>query len=138
MTYFHENGNPMTDNYTLIYHHKLCNSQDIPAHGIIMAGNNYDHPLITSDLPLNCPCANSYNSKEYAMKKNPVFTKSCQVDTVQAVPDYQETHFAMQQSQCQYNLPFKDTIIQAILVHKIGANTERIIWHQCLGHLCDE
>ena len=95
MTYFYENGNPNTSNYTLICHHKLCSCQDITVHGIIMARNYYTHPLIAPDLPLNHHGANCYNSKESAIKNNPIFANCCQFATVQAILDYQETHFAI-------------------------------------------
>ena len=60
-----------------------------------MTNNCYTHPLIAPDLPLNHPGANSYNSIEYSMKHDQEHAQTCPVATVQAVLNYQETHFAM-------------------------------------------
>ena len=34
--------------------------------------------------------------------------------------------------------PFRELIVQSIPVNKIRVETERILWHQRLGHPCDE
>ena len=34
--------------------------------------------------------------------------------------------------------PFQDLLLQSIPVNKIRVETERILWHQRLGHPCDE
>ena len=61
-----------------------------------MASICYTHPIIPSELPFNHICANFCNSREYAMKNDdPEFVKFCQVATVHAGLDYQDTHFAI-------------------------------------------
>ena len=85
--------NPNSCNCTLICHHKLCTTQDIILHGVIMAGNCYIHALITPNLHFNHSSANSCNSKEYTVNNDYDVAKSCKVTTIQAALDYQRDSF---------------------------------------------
>ena len=150
-SFFSINGNPNFGNCTLTCHHRLRKYQNIVVEGIIISGNKYTHPLIVPDLPLNHPGANSYNSKEYAMKNDPDFVQAVNVAAIETDVAAIETDVAYQEH--QLNLfeesflpdspslqehPFKQLIMQSIPIRKIKADTLRILWHQRLGHPCDE
>ena len=64
------------------------------------------------------------------MKNDLIFAKCWKVATIQAILDYQETHFAIlakEYFQYQYNLPFQETVVQAIPTHKIRVDIKRIL-----------
>ena len=90
-----------------------------------MADNCSAHPLIIPHFPLNHPGANSYISKEYAMKHDPEFAQACQVATVQVIIDHQEIHFAMlekalaSEPSCLKKYYFKESIVQGIPIRNI-------------------
>ena len=142
-SFFFANGNPNFGNCILTCHHYLRLSQNIVVEGVSIAGNSYTHPLIAPDLPLNHPGANSYNSKDYAMKNDPEFVQAINIADIEAAVAYQEHQLNLldkalvPKSSCLKKYPFKKLIIQAIPIRKICADTEQILWHQQLGHPCD-
>ena len=84
-SYYPVDGDPNFRNYILTCHHRLRKSQNIVVEGVIISGNKYTHPLIAPDLPSHHPGANSYNSKEYAMKNDPDFVQAVQAVNVAAI-----------------------------------------------------
>ena len=88
-SFFYTDGNPNFGNCILTCHHRLRTTQNIAVEDIAIAGNSFTHPLVAPNLPMNHQDANSYNSKEYALKHGAIFDKTCQVAAVQATVDYQ-------------------------------------------------
>ena len=125
-------------------HHWLRTSQNIVVAGVIIAGNKYTHPLSAPDLPLNHPGLNSYNSNEYAIKNDPEFVNAINVAAIESALTYQEHQLDLldksflPDSSSFKEYPFKQLIMQSIPIHKIKADTLRILWHQRFGHPCDE
>ena len=143
-SHFPIDGNPNFGNCTLTCHNQLRISQNIIVEGVIITGNKYTHPLIAPDLPLNHPGANSYNSKEYALKNDPDFVQAVNVAAIETAVAYQEHQLNLldesflPDSPSLQEYPFKQLIIQSIQIHKIKADTLWILWHQRLGHPCNE
>ena len=143
-SFFPIDGNPNFENCTLICHHRLRTFQNIVVEDVIISGNKYTHPLIALDLPLNHPSENSYNSKEYALKKDPDFVQAVNVAAIETDVAYQEHQLKildksfLPDSSSFKEYPFKQLIIQSIPIRKIKADTLRVFWHQRLSHSCDE
>ena len=77
------------------------------------------------------------------MKNDPCFVQAVNVDTIEPDVAYQEHQLDLldkvlvPKSSCLKKYPFKKLIIQTISIRKIRADTDRILWHQRLGHPCD-
>ena len=143
-SYFPADGDPNFGNCVLTCHHRLRKSQNIVVEGVGISGNKYTHPLIAPELPANHPGANSYNSKEYALKNDPDFVQAVNVAAIETAVSYQEHQLNLLEESFLPDTssldtdPFKQLIMQYIPIRKIKADTLRILWHQRLGHPCDE
>ena len=76
---------------------------------------------------------------EFELQKPPVgidckqLRISKQIDSLSGVdPDLNPCQSALDAT------PFRESIIQSIPVNKIHVKTERVLWHQWLGHPCNE
>ena len=138
-----------TGNFTILCRHKIRRRQDILVHGVIISGQCYTHPLLLPDLPIDHHMANIYNSSALAIATDPVFARECMVDHVKAIACYHQTAFAVLEHQlasmpdselkkAMKKVPFRQHIIDATPIHALRVKTEKILWHQRLGHPRDE
>ena len=124
-------------------------------------GNCYTYPLILPDVSLKSILATSLNCLDYALIHDDAFIKKCDKATVHAISQHRKAplltlickqlrilnHFDSLSgvtpvvNLCQAALEathLQDLILQSIPVNKIRVETERALWHQRLGHPCDE
>ena len=78
------------------------------------------------------------------MKNDPGFVQAVNVAAIETAVAYEEYQLNLLEesflpdSPSLQEHPFKQLIIQSIPIRKIRADTLRILWHQRLGHPCDE
>ena len=133
-------------NLTLICHHRYSHSQDIVMHGVIKDGQCYTHPFILPDMPDDSPYANCATSSTYALKADPTFKEECDRASETAINNYRtdlwrEINTIKDQSQSSpwgSFIPFRAMIEESIPINAIKARTAKLLWHQRLGHPCDE
>lgn len=133
------------DTGTFTYHanHRLRKSQDLLVHGVLIHGKCYTHGLIPPNLTSNHPAANPQNSSALAIKSDPDFARQCQQATLYHIFLWQENEYAKLRDQLHqvppefHDLPFHEYIHRNTPVNAIRATTERLLWHQRLGHPSD-
>ena len=133
------------DTGSFIYHasHRLRHSQDVVIHGILRHGKCYTQPLILPELPGTHPCASPSNSVAATLAADPDFASACERATLQAIYAYQEEEYATLRDslkttpQMYHGLPFHEYIAKYTPINTIKADTERLLWHQRLGHPSD-
>ena len=129
--------------FTLSVSHRLRHSQDIVMHGILRHGKCYTAPLIPPDLPADHPNATPSTSSAKALEDDPDFAAACERATIQAIFAYQEDEYDTLRSSLKdtprlyHGLPFHEFIQKYTPVSTIKAETERLLWHQRLGHPSD-
>ena len=119
-------------------------SLTVAIHGILSHGKSYTQPLHMPNLPAHRPRATIYNSFDKALQEDKTFAKHCQsatIDQIQLYQDRAQTHVreALTNLPTEFaELPFDDWMFEATPVLAIKANTERLLWHQRLGHINDD
>ena len=138
--------NLLTGNMTLICHHRKSKQRNIVIHGRLLGGQPYTHPLILPDLPASNPKASDKNSFELA-RLSKAFVEECQLRfntelTHAKARKRMELNNAIRDSPdlfANINLKGLNRIIEkTIPIYAIKARTEKLLWHQRLGHPCDE
>ena len=129
--------------FTFTGTHRLQKSQDVNIHGVLIHGKCYTGALIPPNLPKECPWATPATSSEAAMLADPEFAEECKKATIQAIYAYQEDQYSTLRNELEdtatmfHKLPFHEYIQQHTPVASIKAETERLLWHQRLGHPSD-
>ena len=148
-----------TNNFILLCEHKLRSSRNIQIEGVLIGRQCFTHPLIVPNLEYNHPMATPINSLEKAKRsKSP---KATIIDAVakSKIQEYKKkTRLSLKNSLKQLPQPWKKTVkydipkwersvqLNDILEQDtipinalyIRTRTERLLWHQRLGHPCDE
>ncbi len=123
--------------------HRLCRSRDVWVHGIVRHGKLYTGPLISPDLPVDHPLATPSTSSTKAIKSDPTFARACARATIQAIHVHQEKEYASLREEMTnlpvmyHHFPFHEYIQRNTPIHTIQSETERLLWHQRLGHPSD-
>ena len=123
--------------------HRLRRSQDVVVHGVLRHGKCYTAPLIPPDLPADHPNATPSTSSEAAKAADPEFKAACERATIQAIYAHQEREYATLRDNLEavplmyHDVPFHEFIQQNTPVDTIQVETERLLWHQRLGHPSD-
>ena len=133
------------DACTFTHHakHRVNSSKDVVVHGILIDDKCYTGALIPPDLSPSDPKATPATSSILALESDPEFAEQCRKATVLAIHEHQEAVEAqlreeMAQLPTQFHaLPFHEHIQSNTPVSTIKAATERLLWHQCLGHPSD-
>lgn len=124
--------------------HESKKHKSFSINGIISKGKCYTAPLIMPDLPASHPHATIYNSMEKALRDDSTFAKSCSDATANTVSQYQQRAHRYICNAIKHLPPaFHSLPLQTISklntpVLAIKARTERLLWHQRLGHPSDE
>ena len=136
-------AHPDSNTFTFHAEHRLRRSQDIHVHGILIHGKYFSGVLIPPDLPASHPKATPKTSSEAALQSDPEFTAACEEAVIQAVYSYQEHQYeelreSLKSTPRKYHgMPFHEYISQYTPVNSIKAETQRLLWHQRLGHPSD-
>ena len=123
--------------------HRLKNSNDVIIHGVLSHGKCYTGALITPDVSVDSDKATVHNSSAKALESDPEFALECEKATIFAIYGYQEMEYARLHGELEsvptafHSIPFHDLIHKHTPVAAIKAATERLLWHQRLGHPSD-
>jgi len=118
----------------------MNSSKDVVIHGILINHKCYTGALIPPDLNPSDPKATPATSSILALESDPKFAKKCRKATTLAIHGYHEAVEAqlrkeMAKLPTQFHaLPFHEHIQSNTLVSTLKAATERLLWHQRLGH----
>ena len=129
--------------FTFTASHRLRRCQDVVVHGVLVNGKCYTAPLIPPDLPTDHPEATPANSCAKALADDPEFAAACERATIQNIYTWQEEEYAELRDNLRtvprmyHDLPFHEYIQKNTPVDTIRTDTERLLWHQRLGHPSD-
>jgi len=134
-----------TGTFTCHWHAKHCmnTSKDVIVHGILIDHKCYTVALLPPDLSPSDPKATPGTSSILAMESNPEFSEQCCKATILAIHGYHkvvETQLREEMTKLPvqfHTLPFHECIQANTPVSTIKAATERLLWHQRLGHPSD-
>ena len=133
-----------TNKLTIRCKHRLDDNKTIIIHGVISFGKSYTQPLIMPDLLPHPPRATPYNSLEQALSHDEQFAKNCFTATVNKIHVFQKRvhdHITKHMHQLPCELPnhsVNDWTFGATPINVIKAQTQRLLWHQRLGHINDD
>jgi hypothetical protein len=125
-----------TGQWTYTFHHRIRKSQDVVVHGLLVLGKAYTLPLLEPDSV-------TQRSIESALTTDPSFSEECRRATIQNVFVHQEQLLRNLREELHlvpeeyHSLPFHEYIAMATPINVIKASTERMLWHQRLGHPSD-
>ena len=129
---------------TVICHHKRQRSKDIVIHGALIGNQCFTHPLILPEQPLNSPYATTSNSIELALHEDPLFSLQCSRATNNAIKTIRNNRHEIIDRALPLlpaalrDIPFKLISDQHIPIYAIRTQTQKLLWHQRLGHICDD
>ena len=142
-----------TGNFTIHCRHRISSSNDVIIHGILAADFKclFTHPLITPNLPIDHPLASPYTSSAFALQHDTEFisdfdktvnkiTRQWQSDALRDTlrqRDFLQRKYKVLDMSFLDSLPFMDWIKNITPINSIKASTERMLWHQRLGHPSD-
>jgi len=119
-------------------------SQNLNVPGVIRSGLCFTQPLIIPDLPASHAKATIYNSKEMALRNDPVFKSKCKSKHLELIYNHQQKQHVKLMSILeslpeQYykaciNLPFHEYTGASTLVNALNKEAEALLWHQRLIH----
>ena len=129
---FHDHG-------TFVYKaiHRMRTKKNVYLDGILRNGKCYSHPLIPV---LNDANINRLASQDISMS---TFKNDCEQAIICAIHLHQTAEYAklsdeMKHLPCSFHhLPFHEYIQRNTPIHSLKAATERMLWHQRLGHPSD-
>jgi len=127
---------------TFTYHakHRMNSSKDVIIHGVLIDDKCCTGALIPPDLNPSDPKATPATSSILALESDPEFAEQCQKATVLAIHGYHkavETQLREEMTKLPaqfHSLPFHECIQSNTPASAIKAATERLLWHQRLGH----
>ncbi|GAX10430.1 hypothetical protein FisN_21Lu161 [Fistulifera solaris] len=126
--------------FTLRCHHRLRTTDDVYFDGILLHAKCYTHALIPPDLPADHPLATPVTSSDKMLLHDPTFASDCERATVFQIYSWQEKEYARLRSDLDripepyQTLPFHEYIAANTPIAAIRAQTQRLLWHQRLGH----
>ena len=93
--------------------------------------------------------ATIHNSSALAIATDPVFAGECVEAHLKAIVSYHQTSFAALEQQLAYtpdselkkalkHVLFRQHLMDAAPINALHVKTEKMLWHQRLGHPCDE
>jgi hypothetical protein len=141
---FFRDDDCLTGNLTLTCAHKIAPSKNILLYGVVLGGQCYSHPLILPDLPINHPAATSANSMRFALAHDNNFINECAHAVELNLERFKQNKHAELADNLRIlpsswkSIPFQDIFDDNIPVNHIKATTEKLLWHQRLGHPCDK
>ena len=134
---------PDTGKCTFHAEHHLRKNQDIKVYGVLVDGKCYTNALIPPTVDATHPDASPTNSIDVLKQDDSDFADACARATIQTIAAYQEEeqHLLLQALRdvpvAFHDLPFHEYIQRSTPVTAISQATERLLWHQRLGHPAD-
>lgn len=121
--------------FTFASQHKLKDSLHVVVHGILQNGGKYyTAPLIPAD---------SDKAIQQIKQNHGDFVEQCEKAFLYNIYGYQENEYAKLKQEFKrlptmyHSIPFHQYIQTHTPVHAIRKETERLLWHQRLGHPSD-
>lgn len=114
--------------------HKLKRSLDVLLYGVLRNGKSYTDVLIPPFTG---------NSVSDLAAKDPTFIQDCERTALFHIHSYQEHQYALLRNEFDslpvglHSLPFHEYIQHNTPVNALRRETERLLWHQRLGHPSD-
>ena len=149
---FYHSDDCETGNITVLCQHKISPSKNIVVHGVLLLGQCFSHPLIMPDSDTSCTTTadpKALNSLQIAKHSDPEFAKACSDGVIANIEWYKNnvhellTNNLKSVPQVWVNsIDFHALVENSITPHSapiqaIKARTEKLLWHQRLGHPCD-
>ena len=128
-----------TGTFTYTCYH-VDKPRNIVVGGVLINDKCYTHELIAPVLPPDHPAATPLNSIPLAMDEDPEFRDAVERATIFYIHSWQEDAYARIRAELSvlpismHQLPFHEHIAQNTPVNAIKQATERLLWHQRLGH----
>ena len=123
-----------TGRMVLINHHKRNKARNVTIHGVVLGGQYYSQPVIPPDATI---------SKEIRENNQESIMLQKMID--KATEEYVEEQLRIIEYEIIKNGNLEifrepsETIIRATVpINIIRSRTEKLLWHQRLGHPCDE
>ena len=143
---FGKDVDKMTGSLMITNYHGNNSNKDIRISGVILGGQCFTHPIIFPNLKRNEPEANEYNSSEYLMDTDDEFklavkdaTESeIQIYKIKRYIDLAEEMSSLPRCWRKHSSDIMKIIDESVPIHAIRTRTEKMLWHQRLGHPCDE
>ena len=129
----------LTGTFTYTCHH-INKPRNINVSGVLINDKCFTHELIAPTLPPDDPAATPLNSIPLAMADDPEFRDAVERATIFYIYSWQEDAYARLRNELSVlpvglqKLPFHDYIAQNTPINAIKQATERLLWHQRLGH----
>ena len=142
-----------TGNITVLCQHKICPSKNIVVHGVLLLGQCYSHPLILPDPDTNLVAPSgpkALNPLQSAKLSDPLFADSCKASVKTNIASHKQNLHALLTDNLKAlprawvnSIDFHSIVDQHLTPHSvpvqaIKAKTEKLLWHQRLGHPCDQ
>ena len=137
----------LTRNITLVSHHCCSKARNIVIYGRLFGSQLYTQTLIIPDLHPTNPSATIGNSFQLAWAQDKSFTESCrQAVDIEIAHVKALKHQQLNQLLCDIPQMFqgvnirrlKRIVDKTIPIYAIKAKTEKLLWHQRLGHPCNK
>ena len=129
---------------TICYVHKFTTAKDLLVPGVLIGGKCFTQSLMLPNLPKDHHHTMIHNSFDYAKLHDSQFSSDCATTVASALDLYLlQAHKDLQARLPGVPQSWKDTIAlnalvnKSVPVHAIKTKTEKLLWHQCLGHPCD-
>jgi len=131
--------------FTCHVKYRKNSSNDVVIHGFLIDDKCYTGALISPDLsPTEANATPSTSTSSIlAIESDPEIAEQCHKATISAIHGYHaavetQLHEEMAKLPVQFHkLPFHEHIQANAPASTIKAATERLPWHQCLGHSSD-
>ena len=121
-------------------YHRLRANQNLTIHGILRHGKCYTLPLIPPDLPVDHPNASLSTSSAYAVANDADFAAECRLATLVTIAAHRQEQLKILREELSsvpmmyHDIPFQEMIEKNLPIQTLRAQTERLLWHQRLGH----
>ena len=138
----------LTRNVTLVLHHQQSKARNIVIHSCLFGGQLYTYPLIIPDVHQSNPNATFQTLFQLAGAQDKSFIDSCK-HAVNVEIAHVKALKHQQLNQLLHDVPhmfrgvsilhgLKKIVDKTIPIYAIKAKTEKLLWHQHLGHPCNK
>ncbi|MCE2996259.1 MAG: hypothetical protein LW863_11705 [Flammeovirgaceae bacterium] len=132
-----------SNTFTYHSHHRETGAKDVVIHGALILGKAYTQPLIPPQVPPSQLDATPVNNIHTHAHDDNNLADDCQKATLLNIFLHQVDHYHNLRKDLEttpstyYSLPFHEYIHRNTPISTIKTSTERMLWHQRLGHPSD-
>ena len=136
---------------TFTAHHRLRRSEDLVIYGVYKCGNSYTQALIPPPLPPDHPKAHLYSSSAphpSPLPPDPGFLDRHDAMIQQRLQEMEDEQLNILMEELRtvprqyHSIDFKhlihSNVHSPLSINKLRVDTEKLLWHQRLGHCSDE